>query len=119
MKILIVDDDPGTTDLLEISVSLWGHSPGKAGTADQALELLNRNPYDILITDAEMPGMNGFELCRTVRSRFSHMFIIGITGSLDFHKFQEAGADAFFRKPFKLDDLHAVLRNIQPAFESG
>ncbi len=119
MKILIVDDDPGTTDLLEISVSLWGHSPGKAGTADQALELLNRNPYDILITDAEMPGMSGFDLCRTVRSRFSHMFIIGITGSLDFHKFQEAGADAFFRKPFKLDDLHAVLRNIQPAFESG
>jgi len=118
MRTLIVDDDPGTADLLEISISLWGYSASKAGNAAEAMELLKQKPYDVIVTDAEMPGMSGFELCRYVRSRFPHMFIIGITGSLDFYKFKEAGADNFFKKPFKLDDLHAVLNNIQSAFES-
>jgi len=119
MRILIVDDDPGTADLLEISVSLWDHSASKAVNANEAIELLKQETYDVIITDAEMPAMSGFELCRYVRPRFPHMFIIGITGSLDFHKFREAGADRFFKKPFQLDDLHAVLKNIQPALESG
>lgn len=112
MNILIVDDDPGTTELLEISISLWGYFADKAGNAEEATERLQQKVYDVLITDAEMPGMSGFELCRHVRSRFPHMFIIGITGSLDFQKFHEVGADTFFKKPFKLDNLQEVLKNI-------
>ena len=119
MNILIVDDDPGTVALLETSASLWGYSAAGAGNADEALELLKTELYYVMITDAEMPGMTGFELCRYVRSQFPRMFIIGITGSLDFYKFKDAGANTFFKKPFNLNDLHDVLKEFQSTFESG
>jgi len=114
MNILIVDDDLETADLLEASLSLWGYSASKANNGIQALEMLRQNSYDVVITDAQMPGMNGFELCKEIRSRWPHMFIIGITGALEVTKFKEAGADVFFRKPFHLDELPAILKNIQP-----
>jgi len=114
MNILIVDDDLETADLLEASVILWGYSAAKAKNGIQALEMLQQNSYDVVITDAQMPGMSGFELCKEIRSRWPHMFIIGITGALEVTKFKEAGADVFFRKPFHLDELPAILKNIQP-----
>jgi len=115
MKILIVDDQPEIADLLEIGLSYWGHSTSKASNADEAIKLLTKGTYEVVITDAEMPGMSGFELCRYVRSQFPHMFIVGITGSLAFSEFIKAGADTFFKKPFRLEDLQKILQNIQSA----
>jgi len=119
MNILIVDDDTEIADLLESSVSLWGYSADKANNGLQALEMLQQSSYDVVITDAQMPGMSGFELCREIRSRWPQMFIIGITGALEVTKFREAGANVFFRKPFHLDELPSILKNIQPPSKSG
>jgi len=119
MNILIVDDDLETADLLEASLSLWGYSASKANNGIQALEMLRQNSYDVVITDAQMPGMSGFELCKEIRSRWPQMFIIGITGALEVTKFREAGANVFFRKPFHLDELPSILKNIQPPSKSG
>jgi CheY-like chemotaxis protein len=87
MKILIVDDHQETADLLEASVLLWGHFADKVYSGIKAMEMLQQYSYDVLITDAQMPGMSGFELCRYVRDQFPDMFIIGITGSVDFRNF--------------------------------
>ncbi len=119
MNILIVDDDNETVDLLESSVTFWGYSAGKANNGRQALKMLQQKPYDVVITDAQMPEMTGFELCKQVCFRYPHMYIIGITGCLEAKKFKEAGADVFFRKPFPLDELHAVLKNIPPPSQAG
>ena len=82
MNILIVDDDMEIVDLLESSVSLWGYSAAKANNGMQALKMLQQSPYDVVITDAQMPGMTGFELCKQICFRYPHMYIIGITGCL-------------------------------------
>jgi len=62
-----------------------------------------------VITDAEKCGKMGFELCVSVRSRFPHMFVIGITGSIDILKFLDSGADAVFKKPLHMVELYSVL----------
>ncbi|OPY15346.1 MAG: Response regulator ArlR [Syntrophus sp. PtaB.Bin001] len=115
MKILIVDDHEETADLLEASASLWGHFADKVYNGRQAMEMLRQHSYDVLITDAQMPEMSGFELCRYARDQFPDMFIIGITGSMEFPKFKEAGADIFFKKPFDFDELEEVLKNVRLA----
>lgn len=115
MKILIVDDQSDIADLLETSVSVWGYSSSKATDAKLAIELLLQGSYDVLITDGQMPGMNGYDLCRYVRSKYPDMFIIGITGSLDFSEFIKAGADTYLRKPFSFMDLHKLLETIESA----
>jgi len=119
MNILIVDDDTEIADLLESSVSLWGYSAGKANNGMEALKMLQQSPYDVVITDAQMPGMTGFELCKQICFRYPSMYIIGITGCLEVQKFQEAGADIYFRKPFPLEKLQAALEHISPAFPAG
>ena len=58
----------------------------------EAIELLRNNTYDVVITDAEMPRMNGIEVCKFLRAKFPDVYIIGISGS--FHalkEFKDAG----------------------------
>ncbi len=70
MRVLIADDDPGMRDILTIFMDRAGYDAVTAEDGLKALDLLEKNPYDVVITDGFMPEMTGFELCRTVRERF-------------------------------------------------
>lgn len=84
------------------------------GSADELLRELHDAPgtVDLLITDYQMPGMNGSELAREVRSRCPHARIILMSGKpayLATHTPQEAGVDAFLPKPFTFRDIEAAI----------
>jgi CheY-like chemotaxis protein len=111
MKVLIADDDMGMRDILEIFMSLMGHHVDSADNGLKALNMLKLAYYDVVITDGFMPEMTGFELCRIVRERFPHIFIIGLTGSHKMQEFESAGAHACFYKPVQFQELQQAMES--------
>jgi CheY-like chemotaxis protein len=109
MRVLIADDDPGMRDILTIFMDRAGYDAVTAEDGLKALDLLEKNPYDVVITDGFMPEMTGFELCRTVRKRFPHVLVIGLTGSSRLHEFEKAGAQVCYYKPVTFSVLQQAM----------
>jgi CheY-like chemotaxis protein len=109
MRVLIADDDPGMREILMIFMNRAGHDSATAEDGLKALDLLEKNPYDVVITDGFMPEMTGFDLCRTVRERFPHILVIGLTGSSKLHEFEKAGAHVSYYKPVTFSVLNQAL----------
>jgi DNA-binding response OmpR family regulator len=113
MKLLIVDDCVDIVNILSSFLELSGHEIDKAPDGVEAVELLRNNSYDVVITDAQMPRMDGVELCKVVKSDFPATYIIGMTGSFNaLDAFKAAGADICFAKPFHIDEIENAIENI-------
>jgi CheY-like chemotaxis protein len=111
MRVLITDDDVTMRDILSIFVSLMGHQVDSTDNGLKGLNMLKEASYDVIITDGFMPEMTGFELCRIVRERFPHIFIIGLTGSSKMQEFENAGAHACFYKPIQFHELQQAMES--------
>ena len=68
-RILIVEDDAHTVAVLSLWLGQHGHDVVKTGNGVQALEALSQEPFDLIISDVNMPGMDGLELVKVVRSQ--------------------------------------------------
>ena len=115
MKILIVDDDPIALEMLQNALEQAGHLVTTAANGAEALELLCENQHNIVISDWEMPLVNGVELCHKIRAgKFpSYVYIILLTGRDrpdDVVAGMSAGADDFIAKPFNPAELQARVR---------
>jgi len=120
MKLLLVDDCLDIIDMLASLLESTGHETDKALNGKEAVALLQQNSYDIVITDALMPEMDGFELCKFVKFNFPGMYIIGITGSFkDLNKLKDAGADVCFSKPFRINEIEKTIEEIEKGFISS
>jgi two-component system response regulator MprA len=108
--VLVVDDDEMVRKFLFDVLRLQDFDVQTVNDGIAALNLLKASDFDIVITDYAMPGMNGIELTKTIRSRWPHSLIIGISADCDERVFLNAGADAFLHKPFYLHDLLTVIR---------
>ncbi len=115
MKTLIVDDDPISLDLLENALNELGHEVIKAESATAALEVLGGSDIRFVISDWEMPGMSGLELCQLIREKEfgGYVYIVLLTS----HRGREAmiqgmnaGADDFLEKPFDPAELAVRVR---------
>ncbi|HWP56133.1 MAG TPA: response regulator [Pyrinomonadaceae bacterium] len=108
--LLLIDDDPAVRDLLKMLFSET-HECHTADRAEQALEFLELQDYDVVITDVSMPGLGGVEVLQHVRQRDRATPVIVISGRPD--EYQEAvlemGAFAFFAKPFSLSAIEASV----------
>ncbi len=114
MRVLITDDDPGIRYILKTFMSMMNHEADLAENGLQALEMLENDSYDVVITDGFMPEMTGFELCRIIRQRYPGTYVLGITGSSKVRDFEEAGAHAFYYKPIRFDELQNALSRFYP-----
>jgi len=114
-KILLIDDEPDYLDKLVKSLEHNGFECRKMADSVQATKLLEREKFDVVITDISMPGRNGFEVIEAVRSNNSAGTVIAISGQLDRNIEKEAistGADAFIAKPIDLQTLIEFLGTI-------
>jgi DNA-binding NtrC family response regulator len=114
-RILCVDDEPLNLSLLNAMLSPRGYDIITAANGPQALEKIQSEKIDMCLLDVMMPGMDGFEVCRRIKSDFAHRNIpvIMITSFSELEKrIQgiEAGAEDFISKPF---DSAEVLARIQ------
>ena len=115
-RILIIDDDPDIRDVLDLSLSeyytIFAASNGKEG-----LEMVKTKNPDLIITDYNMPVMNGPEFCRQLRRDIllRHLPVIMLTGkgeTKDMVTGIESGADDYLVKPFEPETLLARIRMI-------
>jgi len=67
-RILVVEDDKDFQEIYTFALTRRGHSVEAVRTAEQALEALQRSEFDLLLVDLLLPGMDGAELCRTIRA---------------------------------------------------
>jgi two-component system response regulator MprA len=119
-KVLVVDDDPRMLSMMRRVLEVDGYSVAIADEGEAALDILRREPVDLLILDVMLPGSNGFEVCRTVR-RESAVPILMLTArdeAVDKVTGLDCGADDYVVKPFNPDELmarvRALLRRVQP-----
>ena len=109
--ILIVDDDAVIRSILFDLLSP-AHECNTASTADQALQYLEIENYDVVITDMAMPGLTGVELLKRVQLKDLATPVIVISGKQNEEgpeSLLKLGAFAYITKPFKLDEVELLV----------
>jgi putative two-component system response regulator len=116
-RILVVDDEPHVRDIVARWLTRDGYSCDQAESAEAALNALERQRYDLVLSDIAMPNKSGFELLGTIRQRFPDLAVIMITAVDDRRmavRTLEEGAYGFLTKPL---DRNELLINIINALE--
>ncbi|MDW8106172.1 MAG: diguanylate cyclase [Armatimonadota bacterium] len=114
-KVLVAEDSPVALKVLERSLQRLGYTVVAARDGAEAWEVYKSAPTPLVITDWEMPRMNGLELCRAIREHpsdhYAYIMMLTARGQKeDRLAALEAGADAFLSKPLDLAELQANLR---------
>lgn len=124
MKILVVDDDPNILELVSIQLIEAGYVVLKASNGFEALEFIEEDNPDLAVVDVMMPGMNGYELTKKIRSKTEiPVLLLTAKGELeDKEKGFLAGSDDYVVKPFEPKELqfriNAILRRYDKAVDA-
>ncbi|MGR0482573.1 MAG: response regulator transcription factor [Candidatus Electronema sp. V4] len=117
-KILIMDDDVQILSLLSRSMELAGFAAATAINGREGQRLLEKQPFDLVITDLIMPEKEGMETISYIKKHFPAMKIIAISGGgrigpeTYLPAALELGADMAFAKPFAMDELLNGVRGL-------
>ncbi len=113
IQVLVVDDEKPTRVLMERELPQSGCVVVTAQNGEQALEVLSRQDFDVVLLDLKMPGLGGMETLRRLRSSGITAEVVVLTGHPEVDSAIEAmklGAYDYLTKPFKLSEVEAVLR---------
>lgn len=118
-RILVVDDEENTRLGLSKLLSQEGFVVEIAANGSEALEILRRQRFNLVISDINMPDMNGIAFLREISRRFPSTNVIMITAYGGVESYLEAmnlGALEYLHKPVRLDELRSVMKKV---FSSG
>ena len=115
-RVLVVDDQPPNVRLLEAILTPRGYEVSSASSGEEALGKIAASEPDLVLLDIVMPGMDGYEVCRTIRERTetAYLPVVMVTASGDEQKVKalEAGADDFLTKPINQSELLARVASL-------
>jgi CheY-like chemotaxis protein len=114
-KILVVEDNEMNLQLIKDIIEMMGHESLAAHNGEEGIELAFREKPDLILMDIQMPGINGLEATRRIKSdpSTSHIPIIALTAMAmkgDREKFLGEGCDDYISKPFRLHDVMGKIR---------
>jgi len=114
-KILIIDDEEGMRKLLARVLIKYGYETVTSGSGDEALSLIENDTFDLIITDINMPGMDGLQLLREVKSFDPALPIIVMTAYGTVESAVQAlrsGAYDYITKPFETDEIRLAVSRV-------
>jgi DNA-binding NtrC family response regulator len=117
-RILLADDEAKLRDLFARYLSGLGHDVRTAGDGHEVMAALSEAPADLLVTDINMPGMDGIEILTALRKQGSAMPVIAISGGgyldkdLLLTSASMLGALVTLEKPFALDELRSAVEQV-------
>jgi two-component system, NtrC family, response regulator PilR len=113
-KILVVDDEQSLREVLSIMLKRAGYAVTSAMDGEEAIELLNKEIFDLVITDLRMPKIDGMEVLKAVKSASPETVVLIITAFASADSAVEAmkqGAYDYLTKPFQVDEVQLIIRN--------
>jgi DNA-binding response OmpR family regulator len=113
MRLLLVEDDVMVASGMKLGLTDAGYTVDWVGSGERAEQALERDSFDLAIVDIGLPGLNGLELTRRIRSRGLAMPVLILTARDALHdrvQGLDIGADDYMLKPFELPELLARLR---------
>lgn len=114
-RILIVDDNPNMSSLLQEMLEVFDYESVRANDGNEALERLDKEQFSLVITDLRMPNMSGMELLSEVKSRYPKMPVVLISGYSINEVSSNTGeckADGFLGKPLMMSDIEKMLNSL-------
>lgn len=111
-RILIVDDEPSITEFVSYAMQKEGYLTEIASDGEEALRKIEQQHFDLFILDIMLPGIDGYELCRRIRTKMSTPILFLSARDTELNKVVglELGADDYLAKPFGVRELHARTR---------
>ena len=114
-RILIVDDEPMLRRLMSDRMQYWDCTTEEASTGEEALEMLNKKSYDLVMLDLKMPGISGIEVLTTMRERNDDTDVVVLTAHGSVEAAVEAiqgGAADFLLKPADFKLVHNTVSRV-------
>jgi len=116
-KVLIVDDFPAMRHSIQVLMSAKGYDATEANNGLEALSVLEKESFDLIITDLVMPEMDGFDLCEKVKSNknYKNIPVIILSTQKDVRFIMKAlklGADDYLVKPIESELLDKVIERV-------
>jgi CheY-like chemotaxis protein len=110
MRILVADDNSSSRELMRELFEISDHVILEAANGREALDIIRRNPPDLVLLDLQMPVLDGFSAIRELRSeeRFRHLPVVAVTASAmlgDRERAIAAGFDSYIAKPINLREV--------------
>ena len=116
-KILVVDDEKAIREVIKVRLVKLGYDPVFAENGKEALEILDREMFPLILMDLRLPGMDDIELCIQIKKRNSDTVIYAFSGGvseLDYDHLEEKGFDGLLCKPVS---FRVLKQAIEGAFD--
>jgi CheY-like chemotaxis protein len=111
-NVLLIDDDIHAAGSMRSVLESLGFKVTTCSNGEEALQCAADKAFDYIITDHDMPGMNGLEVAKRMRQRFPRAYLIGMSGSDLCDAFLFAGANWFIHKPVTLNKLRPIFGSL-------
>ena len=119
-KVLLVEDEESIRKFVKINLEREGYIIFEAGSGEEGIEVARRERPDIVVLDIMLPGIDGFEVCKTLRGEFPSLGIIMLTAKAeDYDKIMglQYGTDDYLTKPFNPTELTLRIKSIERRLE--
>src|SRR5437870_8040662 len=116
-RILVVDDEPFVCDAVKMMLNFDGHIVETASNGKDALAMMKKDKFDLVITDFAMPVMKGDELAATIKARSPEQPVVMITAYAEMLQASGnplPGVDFVISKPFLLENLREAIARVTP-----
>lgn len=114
-RILVVDDEDALRTVLSSELEGEGYEVDTAGDGDEAIAIVQKKQFNLVLLDIKMPKVDGFEVLKFIKEKSPHVKVIMLTGFADLKNAIESkklGAEDFVSKPYDLVDLLTTIERV-------